>query len=96
MSNGIIKIKDSELEYKFSIWIQDLEDIRKKRNSIVHSIILSNCEDSDDFRLYNYKKTKDGILREVLAFNTIDFIKVKDELVRINKEGGELLSELKR
>ena len=92
---GIAKIKCIELRNRFLEWTKILDGIRIKRNSVVHSIILRNSQDDNDFRLYNYKKTSIRLSKEVLEFNSLDFIGLENDMVQINNTGLKLLTELK-
>ena len=95
LNTGIEKIKCLQLRNSFLEWTKILDDIRRKRNSVVHSIILRNSQDKNDFRLFNYKKTSNGLSKDVLEFNTTDFIRLENDLVQINNTGEQLLNELK-
>lgn len=95
LENGIENLECNKLKSKFLLWSKDLDEKRKKRNSVVHSIILQNMDDNDDYLLYNYRKTSSGLSREVLNFNTKDFDELEKDLVEIHNIGFELLSDLK-
>jgi glycosylphosphatidylinositol transamidase (GPIT) subunit GPI8 len=96
LKRGIENINCHKLKSKFLERTENLDEKRKKRNSVVHSIILRNSQDKNDFRLYNYKKTPNGLSREILEFNSMDFVRLENELVEIDKTGEKLLMELKR
>jgi len=95
LKNKAALINDNEMKLKFIKWIENLDKLRKKRNSVIHSIILKNTQDSDEYRLFNYKKNGMEIFREIKKYETVDFTRLNQELINAHNNGHYFLNKLK-
>ena len=81
------KIKDENLKNDFTNWLDELDDLRQKRNTIIHSIILKNVKNDNEYRLYNYRKNGDQLIRKIYEYKTDDFKKIDQELIDSHNKG---------
>jgi len=59
-------------KHEFIGLIDELDELRKKRNIVVHSLVLTNVNIPDNHMFHNYQKIKTGILNKTTEFNTAD------------------------
>jgi len=59
-------------KHEFIGLIDELDELRKKRNIVVHSLVLTNVNNPDNHMFHNYQKIKTGILNKTTEFNTSD------------------------
>ena len=81
-----MEFEKSELpkKHEFIGLIDELDELRKKRNIVVHSLVLTNVEDSDNHMFHNYQKIKGGILNKTTQFNTSDLKNIHIEIREIH------------
>lgn len=85
-------VKDKALARRFNDWLVTLDDLRKKRNSILHSIVLGNASDANDLIFYNYRFDKAGLQRDFGRY-TIDDLKALSQTFVDTHNAGYLLWE---
>ncbi|QSE97212.1 hypothetical protein [Fulvivirga lutea] len=80
------EFEESELpkKHQFIGLIDELDELRKKRNIVVHSLVLTNVEDRDNHMFHNYQKIKGGILNKTTQFNTSDLENIHVEIREIH------------
>jgi len=78
---------DTELKNKLIDWLNKVDDCRKKRNIVIHSIILNNVEKPNELKAFNYKKLKGKIIREIHDFTIQDLNNLNEYFVDIHNEG---------
>ena len=76
-------------------WLDNIDRLREKRNMVIHSIILKNMSDENDYRLYNFKKDENGIQRIIETYTTEDFEQLDNDLIEVHNSGFCLLNEIK-
>lgn len=59
-------------KHEFIGLIDELDELRKKRNIVVHSLVLTSVSDPDNHMFHNYQKIKTGDLNKTTEFNTSD------------------------
>jgi hypothetical protein len=89
------QITDEKLKSEFVDWLDYLEELRKQRNTVTHSIILQNTQDDSEYRLFNYKKNGARIEREIYVYKNDDLRNVDNELIKAHNVGHELWTKLK-
>lgn len=57
--------------------IDELNELREKRNIVVHSLVLTNVSNPDNHMFHNYQKIKMGILNKTTEFNTSDLENIR-------------------
>lgn len=70
--------------------IEELDELRMKRNVIVHSLVLTNMKDDNNHMFHNYLKIKGSIINKTTEFNTSDLEDIHSEIIRINNSIYEL------
>jgi hypothetical protein len=81
------KLPDGTLKIKFGQWIIELDDFRKKRNSLIHSIILFNAKDHDEVRLFSYRSKDRDLETEIIDIKMSEIEKLSADCARIHNEG---------
>ena len=71
-------------KYDFIGLIDELDELRKKRNIVVHSLVLTNVSNPDNFMFHNYQKIKEGVLNKSTEFNTSDLENIQNEIREIH------------
>ncbi len=77
-------------------WLENIDKLREKRNMVIHSIILNNMSDENDYRLYNFKKDQNGIQSIIVIYTTEDFEQLGNDLIEVLNSGFHLLNEIKK
>ncbi len=89
------KIKDilKELENSdisnrsdFIYLIDKLDKLREKRNIVVHSLVLTNSKDNDEYLFHNYNKKGDKILDKTTKFSTSDLEEIHTDIRDIHNK----------
>jgi hypothetical protein len=60
VNTAIGKLPDNHLKQQWLKWLVEFDQLRIKRNEIVHSITLKSMESDDEYKLYNYHKISEG------------------------------------
>ena len=76
---------DLSNKHEFIGLIDDLDELRKKRNIVVHSLVLTNVSDQDNHIFHNYMKIKTGILNKTTEFNTSDLENIHVEIRKTSR-----------
>ncbi len=87
-------IQSRKIKSEFINWLQNLDELREKRNTVVHSIILTNAANKNEFKLYNYRKSDTEIISEINDFTSQDFYKLDKDLVELYNEGMNLIGKI--
>lgn len=67
------------------------------RNIVIHSIILKNISDDNDYILFNYKKEKNGSVKQIVKnFSTDDFNQLDKKIIEVHNSGSNLLDEIQK
>ncbi|WP_152536832.1 hypothetical protein [Cellulophaga geojensis] len=77
------ELKNSSLSnrYEFIKLINNLDELREKRNIIVHSLVLSN---SNDHLFHNYLRLKGEIVNKTTQFSTSDLEGINIEVCNVH------------
>ena len=80
------EFEESELpkKHQFIRLIDELDELRKKRNIVVHGLVLTNIEDRDNHMFHNYQKIKGIILNKTTQFKTSDLENIHVEIREIH------------
>lgn len=89
------RLTDVNIKERLTSWLDNLDELREKRNLVIHSIIMKNMSDDNDYRLHNFKKTQDGIERIIETFTTNDFELLDKQLIEVHNIGFEILEKIK-
>jgi hypothetical protein len=93
LTNGINeKVSNEHLKKKFNEWIEDLDNFRKKRNRLVHAIILFNAKDQNELKLFNYRSKDEDLTTEVLDMKMNEIELLNKKCAEIHNEGFILRS----
>tara|TARA_Y100000588_G_C13700525_1_gene688441 strand:- start:153 stop:590 length:438 start_codon:yes stop_codon:yes gene_type:complete len=81
-----IELERSELpkRHEYIGLINELDELRKKRNIVVHSLVLTNAGNSNHYMFHNYQKVKGGILNKTTQFNTSDLKNIRIKIQEIH------------
>jgi len=90
------ELSNLKIKKPILIWLDNLDELREKRNMVIHSIIMKNVSDDNDYRLHNFKKEKNGIQRIVEIYTSKDFVQLDNELIAVHNSGFKLLEEIKK
>jgi hypothetical protein len=78
-------------------WFDHFNELRKMRNIVIHSIILKNISDDNDYILFNYKKEKNGSVKQIVKnFSTDDFNQLDKKIIEVHNSGSNLLDEIQK
>lgn len=94
LQSKAFKIQNDILRQEFIEWLNELDSLRQERNIIVHSIILTNSTDSDEHRLFNYRKSGEKTIREIHEYTTKDLRLIDQNLIDSHNKGYNLLEKL--
>ena len=96
--NDTIKkqVQDRELYNEVVTWTTKLQKLREIRNNLMHSIILTNVENSNELNFYNYRNSKDGkIESDNNTYTFEDLKKLSQSYIDSHNEGYLLRHRLK-
>lgn len=93
-----LELEKSKLskKYEFISLIDELDELRKKRNIVVHSLVLTDVQDPDNHMFHNYQKIKGGILSKTTQFNSSDLESIHFKIIEIHNAFLTLYSGGKR
>ena len=89
------QFKNPDTVNEIDTWVSILQDLRKKRNNLTHSIILSNMDNHDDMVFYNYRLDKKILVREVNRYSLTDLKNLNMDFIKAHNDGFILFTELK-
>lgn len=95
LKTGAKKITSDEARVEFFDWLDKLDGLRQERNTVIHSIILKNSEDDNEYRLFNYRKSGDQVVSEIYDYSTDDLKRVDKELIDAHNKGHEFWKMIK-
>jgi hypothetical protein len=81
-----ITIKNEEIRNELVDCLNRIDKLRINRNDIIHSLIMKNVGNGDEYNLFNYNRKGD---RKIKKYTTLDFKKVNDEFVQIHNQCWE-------
>ncbi len=91
-----LELTDLTIKKPILTWLDNLDELREKRNLVIHSIIMKNVSDDIDYRLHNFKKDKNGIQRIIETYTSNDFEQLDNELIEAHNSGFIFLEEIKK
>lgn len=82
------KLIESETPKKESYvsLIDGYNKLRNHRNNVVHSLVLTNMDDKDDFMFHNYQLVGGVIMNKTTRYKTSDLEKIKTDLKDIHNK----------
>lgn len=91
-----VQNKNEELENpsRYTEWLRRLDSLRLKRNVIIHSIVLQNCDEKEVLRFFNYRKQKGVTVRIIEDYTLEDLRMLDNDFVNCHNEGFLLLDEI--
>jgi hypothetical protein len=96
LKNGVTKqLDETGLINEFVAWTEQLQELREKRNNILHSIILSDNENNETLTFYNYRRDNDNLVRDVNKYTIDDLKKLNQNYVDVHNDGYMLWHRLK-
>ncbi|MCG9910339.1 MAG: hypothetical protein MH137_03480 [Flavobacteriales bacterium] len=90
-----IQFKNPDFINEVNSWVSRLQELRKKRNNLTHSIILSNIKDGEDLVFYNYRLNKKVLVREVNYYSLTDLKNLNNDFIKAHNDGFTLFTKLK-
>ncbi len=77
-----LEFEESNIEerLKYISLIDQLDKLRKKRNIVVHSLVLTNVHDNHNHIFHNYRLIKGNIENNTIQFNTSDLENIHAEI----------------
>lgn len=97
LKQGILnQIHDKDLVTEFSEWTDKLQELREKRNNILHSIILTNSQNNEDHVFYNYRFDKSSnFVRDINRYSMGDLRTLNQDFIKTHNDGFLLWDKLK-
>lgn len=90
------QIEKIELIREFEAWTSKLHELRETRNNLLHSLILTNSENKNDFMFYNYRFDKSSnLIRVFNHYNIADLKELNQNYIDIYNEGFKLWQKFK-
>lgn len=89
------KIVDSNFVNDIDNWVKRLQDLRMKRNTLVHSIVLSNSDNKEDMIFYNYRFDKKELVRDFQQYTLTELKDLNLEFVNVHNDGYTLFNKIK-
>lgn len=71
-------------KYEFMRLIDELDELRKERNIVVHSLVLTDMEDQNSHMFHSYQKIKGGILNKTTLYGTSDLENLQKKICEIH------------
>jgi hypothetical protein len=88
-------ITDDEVRTEFLNWLDQIDGLRQERNTVIHSIILKNSNDDNEYRFFNYRKSGEQLVREIYDYTADDLKRVDKDLIDAHNKGHELWRRVK-
>ena len=96
LKTKVNELADEGIKADFIEWLDKLDGLRQDRNTVIHSLILKNSADDNGYRLFNYRKNGDQVIREIHEYKTDDFKRVDQELIDAHNYGYKLWEIIKK
>src|SRR5690606_38692158 len=71
-------------KYEFMRLIDELDELRKERNIVVHSLVLTDMEDQNSHMFHSYQKIKGEILNKTTLYGTSDLEVLQKKICEIH------------
>lgn len=94
--NGQVRDKftDPDVIKEIDTWVKRIQNLREKRNTLVHSIVLSNIENKDDLIFYNYRLEKKRVVRDFQRYTLTELNDLNLEFVNAHNDGYILFNKI--
>lgn len=79
-----ISLSDIVKKPNYIALLEEFDSLREERNMIVHSLVLTNVSDKNEFMFHNYLKTKDGMLNKSKHYNMSDLDEIKERIMEVH------------
>ena len=90
------KLKDDALMTELDEWTNNLHELREKRNNIIHSIILSNPAEVEEFAFFNYRNDKTGnLIKDFNKYSLTDLKLLNQDFIDTHNKGHILWGKLR-
>lgn len=89
------KFSDPEIIIEIGTWIKRLQNLREKRNTLVHSIVLSNADNKEDMMFYNYRLDKKDLVRDFQRYSLTELKDLNLEFVNAHNDGYTLFNKIR-
>jgi GNAT superfamily N-acetyltransferase len=75
-------------------WVSEFISYVRERNTITHSLVLFSIDNPDEFRFYNYRKSKGNVSMEVTEFSLEKLDSFNKKFIEIHNVGCNVLLEI--
>lgn len=89
------KFEDPYIINEIDTWVTRLQNLRQKRNTLVHSIVLSSVDNKEDMVFYNYRLDKNNLIRDFQQYSLTELKALNLEFVTIHNEGYTLFNKIR-
>jgi len=89
-------LPDEELRKRLLNWLNQLDSLRKERNTVTHSVILVNRHNDDDYVLFGYESRSGKLGTSVTSYDSSGFKQLEEKLRDVNNTGYEIFSAISR
>lgn len=79
------------LHEKIDLWLNEVDQIREKRNAFMHNLILSNNE---EYRLYHYQMKGLKTIKTTYSYSPKDLEALNIQFLKIHNDGHLLWEEI--
>lgn len=94
MRNAAHGLADPKIKKAMLEWLNSFDLLRKERNLVMHSIILKNSQQPDDYMMYSYQ-IQDGKLDHTHIHYTSDlFRELEKRLTDVHNTGYEIFKKM--
>lgn len=77
-----------DLKSEFVKWIEELNELRELRNTILHSLILGSAKDEGDYMFFNYRISKEKeLVRSHNHYNIENLETIKNNFIKLHNDG---------
>lgn len=77
-------------------WLDSFDTLREERNSVTHSIILWNSQNSDEYVLFGFDIKNGELNRSVIGYDSNQFIQLEERLRDVHNRGFEIFAGISR
>ena len=78
---------DMQLQEELINWLTEIEVLGKKRNKLIHSIILRN---ENNFKIFYYKKENNNVIREIINYSLFDLTALNENFIKAYNDGFKI------
>jgi hypothetical protein len=89
------KFSDPEIVSEIGTWINRLQILREKRNTLVHSIVLSNANNKEDMMFYNFRLDKKDLVKDFQHYSLTELKDLNLEFVNVHNVGYTLFNKIR-